>query len=147
MATISYTLADTVPAPMAEVFELLTNPAHIPQWLPGCKSVEPHGPLHRGSRLRLSFGRRTAELEVVELEIVELTPHANFGWIERRGRPGSQIYFHLGFAGGSTTLTMKSIWHPKGLRAWLRARWSRRKDAQRMFEGLINNLRRMVTSH
>lgn len=141
MATISYTVSDTIPAPMEEVFDILTNPAHIPQWLPGCKSVEPDTPLLRGGRIRLTFaGGRGAEFEVVEI-----TRPANFGWIERRGRPGHQMYFHLAFAGGSTTLTMKSIWHPKGLRAWLRARWSRRRDAQRMFEGMINNLRRMVT--
>lgn len=140
MPRLSATFSATIPAPIKEVFELLTNPAHIPQWLPGCKAVTPAGPLRRGSSIRVSFGQRSAELE-----IVELAPPANFGWIERLGRPGQQTYFHLAFGGGSTKLTMKAVWQPHGWIGWFSGRLRRRRDAKRLFEGVVNNLRRMVT--
>jgi uncharacterized protein YndB with AHSA1/START domain len=141
MATLTITLRTTIPAPIEEVFELLTNPAHIPRWLPGCQSVEPPAQLRKGSRLRVGFGTRAAEFE-----IVELTVPSNFGWIERTGRPGNHIYFNLGFSGGSTKLAMKSIWDAKGWWARLFGELSRRKDAKRFFDGVVNNLRRIVTS-
>ena len=141
MATLTITLRATIPAPIEEVFELLTNPAHIPKWLPGCQSVEPPTQLRKGSHLRVGFGTRAAEFE-----IVELTVPSNFGWIERRGRPGNHMYFNLGFSGGSTKLAMKSIWEAKGWWARLFGELSRRKDAKRFFDGVVNNLRRIVTS-
>jgi uncharacterized protein YndB with AHSA1/START domain len=140
MPALSATFSATIPGPIKEIFDLLTEPGHIPQWLPGCKAVEPAGALRRGSKIRVSFGARSAELE-----IIELTPPHNFGWIERRGRPGQKIYFNLGFGGGSTKLTMKAIWEPQGWKAWFQGRLYRRKDAKRFFEGVVNNLRRMVT--
>jgi uncharacterized protein YndB with AHSA1/START domain len=141
MATLAITLRTTIPAPIEEVFELLTNPTHIPRWLPGCQSVEPPAQLRKGSRLRVGFGTRAAEFE-----IVELTVPTNFGWIERTGRPGNHVYFNLGFSGGSTKLAMKSIWEAKGWWARLFGELSRRKDAKRFFDGVVNNLRRIVTS-
>jgi uncharacterized protein YndB with AHSA1/START domain len=141
MPPLSATFSATIPGPIKEVFDLLTDPAHIPQWLPGCKAVEPAGALRRGSKIRVSFGPRRA----AELEIIELTPPANFGWIERRGRPGQTIYFNLAFGGGSTKLTMKYMWQPHGWIGWFSGRVRRRRDAKRFFEGVVNNLRRMVT--
>ena len=135
------TFTATIPAPIEEVFELLTTPAHIPQWLPGCKGVEPDKPLRRGSKLRVSFGARSAEFE-----IIDIAPPHNLGWIERRGRVGHQVHFHLGFGGGSTRLAMKSVWQAKGLKAWFQGLWLRRRDAKRLFDGTVNNLRRMVTN-
>jgi len=140
MASLTITLRTTIPAPIEEVFELLTNPANIPRWLPGCQSVEPPNQLRKGSRLVVGFGTRAAEFE-----IVELTVPSNFGWIERRGRPGNKVYFSLGFGGGSTKFAMKSIWEAKGLWARLFGEVSRRKDAKRFFDGVVNNLRRIVT--
>lgn len=140
MASLSITLRTTIPAPIDEVFELLTNPANIPKWLPGCQSVDPPTALRKGSRLRVGFGTRAAEFE-----IVELTVPSNFGWIERKGRPGNHVYFSLGFGGGSTKFAMKSIWEAKGLWARLFGEVSRRKDAKRFFDGVVNNLRRIVT--
>jgi uncharacterized protein YndB with AHSA1/START domain len=141
MPSISYTFKGSIPAPAERVFQLLTDPAQIPQWLPGCLAVEPENPLRRGSRIRLRFaGGRAAEFEVVEL-----TAPANFGWIERRGRPGHQLYFNLGFAGGSTLLTIKNVWQATNWKAWLLGKWYRRRDAKRFFDGTVNNLRRMVT--
>lgn len=141
MASLSFTLKSSIPAPSDRVFELLTNPAHIPKWLPGCQSVEPPTALRKGSRLKVGFGTRAAEFE-----IVEFTPPANFGWIERKGRPGNSVYFHLAFGGGSTNLTMKAIWESKGLWSRLFGEVSRRKGAKRFFEGVVNNLRRIVTA-
>jgi uncharacterized protein YndB with AHSA1/START domain len=141
MATLSFTLRSSIPAPIERVFELLTTPAHIPQWLPGCKSVEPPAQLRKGSKLSVGFGTRAAEFE-----IVELTVPSNFGWIERKGRPGNHMYFSLGFSGGSTNLGMKAIWESRSLWARLFGELSRRKDAKRFCEGVVNNLRRIVTS-
>src|SRR6266850_1086539 len=141
MASLNITLSATIPAPIEEVFELLTNPANIPKWLPGGQSVEPPTALRKGSRLRVGFGTRAAEFE-----IVELTVPSNFGWIERKGRPGNHVYFNLGFGGGSTNLAMKSVWEARGLWARLFGELSRRKDAKRFFDGVVNNLRRIVTS-
>jgi len=53
MPTVSATFSAAIPAPMDEVFRLLTEPAHIPQWLPGCQAVEPNAPLKKGSRIRV----------------------------------------------------------------------------------------------
>ena len=140
MASLSFTLRATIPAPIERVFELLTSPAQIPQWLPGCQSVEPPAALRKGSRIRVSFGTRAAEFE-----IVELTVPGNFGWIERKGRPGNHMYFNLAFGGGSTNLTMKAIWESRGWWSRLFGELSRRKDAKRFCEGVVNNLRRIVT--
>jgi uncharacterized protein YndB with AHSA1/START domain len=140
-ATLTATFSASIPAPIQKVFELLTDPAHIPQWLPGCKAVEPAGALRKGSKIRVNYGDR-----ISEMEIVELTPPHNFGWLERRGRPGQQTYFNLGFGGGSTKLTMKAIWQPHGWIGWFSGRLRRRRDAKRFFEGVVNNLRSMVTS-
>ena len=140
MAPLTFTFRATVPAPIERVFELLTNPAHIPQWLPGCKSVDPPTQLRKGSRLVVGFGTRAAEFEVVELTVPN-----NFGWIERKGRPGNKLYFSLGFSGGSTNLAMKAIWEPRGWRAKLFGGLSRRMDAKRFCEGVVNNLRHIVT--
>jgi uncharacterized protein YndB with AHSA1/START domain len=140
MASLNFTLRSSIPAPIERVFELLTNPAQIPQWLPGCKSVEPPTQLRKGSRLVVGFGTRAAEFEVVEL-----TVPSNFGWIERKGRPGNHVYFNLAFNGGSTNLAMKAIWQSRGWWSRLFGELSRRKDAKRFFEGVVNNLRRIVT--
>ena len=140
MAPLNATFRATIPAPMERVFELLTSPKTIPDWLPGCKSVEPPTQLRKGSRLVVGFGTRAAEFEVVEL-----TVPSNFGWIERKGRPGNHLYFSLAFSGGSTILGMKAIWQARGLWARLFGKISRRKDAKRFCEGVVNNLRRIVT--
>jgi uncharacterized protein YndB with AHSA1/START domain len=141
MASLSITLRATIPAPIEEVFALLTNPDDIPRWLPGCQSVEPPSVMRKGSRLKVGFGTRAAEFE-----IVELTVPSNFGWIERRGRPGNHVYFNLGFSGGSTNLAMKAIWEARGLWARLFGELSRRRDAKRFFAGVVNNLRKIVTT-
>jgi len=140
MATLAYTMRASIPAPIERVFELLTNPAHIPKWLPGCKSVEPPAQLHKGSTLSVGFGTRAAEFEIVELAVP-----SSFGWIERKGRPGNHMYFSLAFSGGSTILGMKAIWQARGLWARLFGEVSRRRDAKRFCEGVVNNLRRIVT--
>ena len=140
MATLTFTLRASIPAPIERVFELLTTPAQIPKWLPGCKSVEPATEMRKGSRLVVGFGTRAAEFEVVELAVPQ-----SFGWIERKGRPGNHMYFSLAFSGGSTILGMKAIWQARGLWARLFGGMSRRKDARRFCEGVVNNLRRIVT--
>ena len=140
MAAITYTYRSTIPAPIERVFELLTNPAHIPKWLPGCQSVQPPAQLHKGSRLTVGFGTRAAEFEIVELSVPN-----SFGWIERKGRPGNHLYFSLAFSGGSTNLGMKAIWQARSWWSRIFHRMSRRRDAKRFCEGVVNNLRRMVT--
>jgi len=71
-------------------------------------------------------------------------PHT-FGWVEIYHRAGSKTFFALGFQGGSTKVTLKHIWQPTGFRSWLNGQFYRRRNAHRMFSGLINNVRKALT--
>ena len=54
---------------------------------------------------------------------------------------------YIGFRGGkSLGRGMKAIWQARGLWARLFGKISRRKDAKRFCEGVVNNLRRIVTT-
>ena len=65
--------------------------------------------------------------------------------IEIYHRAGSKTFFGLGWEGGSTKVSLKHIWHPSGFRSWLNGQFYRRRNAHRMFEGLINNLRKALS--
>src|SRR5438876_10948169 len=71
MRPIALTYTGTVGVPIDEVFELLTDPTRMPQWLPSCTAAVP-GPKRRGTadRHRLHFersGRKTGAVsEVIE---------------------------------------------------------------------------------
>jgi len=140
MRPVSSTLSTTISAPSDKVFALLTDITRMPQWLPGCRSVELAGPLKKGARLRVHFhsGRTT------ELEIVDFTPPTSLGWSDREGRRGSQLYFQLKFGGAATQLIMKEVWTPKGIGDWIRGSLLKRRRTNKTFATAVNNLRKIV---
>ena len=79
------------------------------------------------------------------IEIIDFSAPHTFGWVEIYHRAGSKTFFALGFEGGSTKVTLKHIWQPSGFRSWLNGQFYRRRNAHRMFSGLINNLRKALT--
>src|SRR5437763_5330450 len=68
MRPVSFTYTGTVGAPIDKVFALITDPARMPEWLPGCQSVKPAPKLTgRGDRHRIFFERdgRRIDVEIV----------------------------------------------------------------------------------
>ncbi len=54
-------------------------------------------------------------------------------------------HFKLDFQGGTTRITMKCVWVPASWRAWLLGQFYRRRSAHKMFDGLLQNLRKALT--
>jgi len=142
MRTETLILSGAVPAPINRVFDLMTDPGKIPDWLPRCTNVDAQGggQLKRGSRIKVKFNGRATQFE-----IVDLTPPTTFGWADRQARVGSRVFFHLQFSGGQTQLTMKSIWTPQTWRDWLAGKLFRRRNVRKFFDGVLQNLRKLVT--
>lgn len=132
------TLTGNLPAPLERVYELLTDPARMPLWLSGCRSVSPTTPLKKGSKIRVEFDRGA-----VDFIITDLFPPAAFGWMEQ-GRGGLQTVFKLEFNGSMTTVTMRQIWTPKSLKGWILGNLLRRRSARRMFDTAMVELRRLL---
>ncbi len=145
MRPVSITYSGTVGVPIDEVFELLTDPTRMPDWLPGCRAAVP-GPNRRGKgdRHRLTFDRQGRKIDTV-IEIIEYHAPTSFGWVEIIHRRGSKTFFKLEFRGGSTHITMKHVWTPATWRAWLLGQFYRRRNAHRTFDGLLQNLRKALT--
>lgn len=140
MAAATFTFSATVPCPMSELFDILTDPARIPTWLPQCHAATADGPLRKKSRLTLEFGRRT-----VEVTITEFTAPTSLGWTEKKPRNGAQLFFQLDFGGGTTTLTVKEVWPATGIRG-LWGKLFGRRNAKRRFDGMVQNLRKIATA-
>ena len=146
MRPVSFTYSGTVPAPIDKVFQLIATPENMPQWLPRCiavKSTTNENRPGKGARYKVTFQRESNRHEAV-IEIIDFQPPHSFGWVEIYHRAGSKTFFGLGFAGGSTKVTLKHIWQPTGFRSWLNGQFYRRRNAHRMFDGLINNLRKAL---
>jgi len=145
MRPVSFTYTGTVGAPIDKVFALITDPARMPEWLPGCQSVKPAPKLTgRGDRHRIFFERDGRRIDV-EIEVIDYNPPYTYGWIEIRRRAGSRTFFALQFQGGATKITMKHIWEAKGLKAWLLGQFYRRRSSHQLFDGLLQNLRKVLT--
>ena len=145
MRPVSFTYTGTVGAPIDKVFALITDPARMPEWLPGCQSVKPAPKLTgRGDRHRIHFERNGRKADCV-IEVIEFTRPTTYAWVEIVHRRGAKTFFKLEFQGGTTRITMKHIWNPSGLRAWLLGHFYRRRSAHRMFDGLLQNLRKALT--
>lgn len=143
MKPVTFTHTGLVPAPMDRVWEILTNPARIHQWYPTCHHVAPKDqPMRKGQVYHLEVANKRHR---IELEVIEFYPPSSFGLLEHLRRAGSKIYFALGFSGGATRLTVKFVWTPKGFRSWLNGQFYRRRDAWRSFNGILQNLRKLVT--
>jgi uncharacterized protein YndB with AHSA1/START domain len=141
MRSIDHTLVTQVGAPIDKVFAVLTDPARMPEWLPMCESVEANGPIRRGSRLKVRFAdhRRT------EFEIVDYQAPSTFGWVEHGGREGAKTFFRLDFAGSATALTVKDVWRPPSIIAWLKAQLFPKRNTKRQMDRAVQSLRLAVT--
>lgn len=140
MRPFSHTLIDHVRAPIDRVFALLSDPARMPEWLPGCSAVETEGPLKNGARLKARFGTR-----LTEFEIVDFAPPNMFGWVERGQRRGSKTFFRLDFVGGSTAVTVRDVWTPHSLGAWVRGRLLPKRKVQRQLKAILQNLQHLLS--
>lgn len=139
MRPVTHTLIDKVAAPIERVFALLTDPARMPQWLPGCSGAEVSGPVKKGARIKPRFGARESEFEVVDF-----VPLKTFGWTERGQRRGSKTFFRLDKAGDSTSITVQTVWIPSGFLAWVRGRFFPKRDAQAQLTKTLENLRKVL---
>src|SRR5712692_10433137 len=119
MRPASLTYSGLVGVSIETVFALISDPARMAEWLPNCTAVVP-GPTHKGKgdRHRLHFERNGRKADAV-IEIIEYRPPTAYGWVEIIYRRGSKTFFKLDFQGGATRITMKHVWVPAGLRAWL----------------------------
>ena len=144
MGPVSFTYSATLPAPIDKVFDLISDPMRMPEWLPRCVAVKPTtNNKGKGARYKVTFQRDATRHEAV-IEIIDFQAPHTFGWVEIYHRAGSKTFFALGFAGGSTKVSLKHIWQPSGFRSWLNGQFYRRRNAHRMFDGLINNLRKAL---
>jgi uncharacterized protein YndB with AHSA1/START domain len=144
MKPVSFTYSGTVASPMDRVFDLLTDPTRMVEWLPGCRNVTPATDRKgKGARHRVEFLRKGQRVNA-EIEIIDYNPPTSFGWVEIRGRTGARTFFALQFQGGATMITMKHVWTPKSWRAWLNGQFYRRRHAHATFDGLLQNLRKVL---
>ena len=145
MRTSSATFSGTVAAPMELVFALLTDPARIPLWLPGCREASTNSnTLARNARFTLHLSTANGDRDIRAV-VLEYSPPTTFGWAELAPRSDSKTFFKLQFGGASTHVTMKQVWTPGSWRAWLIGRLFRRRNTHRMFDGLLQNLRKALT--
>jgi uncharacterized protein YndB with AHSA1/START domain len=145
MRPVSLTYSGLVGVSIDEVFALISDAKRMPEWLPNCTFAVP-GPTNKGKgdRHRLHFEKNGRKADAV-IEIIEYVPPTTYAWVEIIHRRGSKTYFKLEFQGGVTRITMKHVWTPSGFRAWLLGQFYRRRNAHKMFDGLLQNLRRALT--
>ncbi len=102
MRPVSLTYTGTVGVSIQEVFDLISDPSRMAEWLPNCVSVVP-GPTGRGKgdRHRLHFERNGRNADAV-IEVIEYEPPTTYAWVEIIYRRGSKTFFKLDFQGGTT---------------------------------------------
>ena len=145
MRSSSATFSGTVAAPMELVFALLTDPARIPLWLPGCREASTDSKtLAKNARFTLHLSTANGDRDIRAV-VLEYSPPTTFGWAELAPRSDSKTFFKLQFGGGSTEVTMKYVWTARGLGAWLRAVLLRRRQMERVFDGALQNWRKILT--
>jgi len=141
MKPIDHTLVSHVAAPIEKVFAVMTDPARIPEWLPACKAASLTGAMRKGARVKLRFG----ETRETEFEIVDFQAPQTLGWAERGARKGYKTFFRLDFAGGSTAITIRSVWTPPSVSAWVKGKLSGKRNVTQMMDGVVQNLRAAVS--
>jgi len=141
MRPISYTLIDHVRAPIDQVFALLTDPGRMADWLPGCGGVQSEARLKRAARFTARFGDRLAEFE-----IVDFIPPRTVGWAEHGQRTSSNTSFRLDSAGAATAVTIREVWTPRSLGAWVRGRLFPKRNVQRQLGEILRNLRSILAT-
>jgi len=93
-----------------------------------------------GARYHFEMGGKSR----VEIEIIDFQPPRTIGWLEHRRRKGNKVFLKLDYQGGATKLTIRYIWQPHSFRSWLLGQFYRRRDARRMFNGTLQNLRKAL---
>ena len=141
MRPIDHTLISQISAPIEKIFALLSDPARFPEWLPACRSAEAQGPLRKGAKITVRFGEALRE---TVFEIVDFAAPHTIGWTERGARKGQKTFFRLDFAGGSTAVTIKDVWVPANLVAWIKGKFFPKRNVQKVLDATVNNLRAAV---
>jgi uncharacterized protein YndB with AHSA1/START domain len=139
-----HAFSGTIAAPIDDVFQALTDPKRIPQWLPSCAEVKtPSGSLAKGTRFRILFstgrGRRESAAEVIEF-----SPPTIFGWTETAGRRNTKMLYRLQFNGSSTGVMMQHVTASRGLLARLRSALFTRRETARQFSRSLQNLQKIL---
>lgn len=139
---MTYYATGQVPAPIDQVFGVLTDPARMPEWLPGCDRAVTQGFVGQGARIQARFpGSR-----MTEFEVVDYAPPHRFGWVERGQRNGWRLWFRLNATGGATAVTICEVWAPTSLAAWVWGKLVRRRHAQRQVGLILENLQAIIVS-
>ncbi len=128
-----------VPTVIDQLFAVLTDPARMPEWLPGCGGVVSDAPIGQGVYIRARFRSR-----VTEFVIVDYAPPYRFGWAERGQRRGWRLWFRLNVADTGTALTICEVWAPASLGAWVWGHLIRRRHPERHVEQILERLRPIV---
>ena len=139
MHPVSRTVIQTVPVSIERVFALLTDPGRMAEWLPGCGGTQSDKPLRKGVRFKVRFGER-----VTEFEVVDFTPPTTFGWVERGERNGWKTFFRLDPSAASTAVTVRDVWAPRSLIAWLRGRLFEKRRVNSQLEAILSNVRKIL---
>jgi hypothetical protein len=98
------------------------------------------GSIAKGTRLKVQFGRRTTELDVVDFR-----PPRTFGWVERGQRKDYKTFFQLDPTSGATAVTIQEVWTPASLAAWVRGRFFSKRNVPRHQKEILRNLRNILT--
>src|SRR5260370_12614310 len=136
MRPVSFRYTGTVGVSIDKVFELISDPTRMPEWLPNCTMAVP-GPQHKGKgdRHRVRFERKGRKIDIV-IEVIEYEPPTAYGWVEIIHRRGSPTFFQLQFSAGSTPISMLQPWGPGSWRAWLIGQVYPRPHAHPLFHRL-----------
>ncbi len=140
MRPVSYNVSSTIPVAMERVFELLTDPYRLAEWIPSCRSADALPPIETGSVITLQFDEREATVEVVEVKAPVLV-----AWVEREPRRHWRTVFRLAFAGGATTISVTQQWMPPSFVTWLRARLFPKRNVAARLDRLVRNLRQALS--
>src|SRR2546430_11571478 len=139
MRAVRRPLTQPAPESTGRVFALLPEPGRMGEWLPGCAATQSDKPLRKGVRFKVRFGERTTEFEVVDF-----TPPTTFGWVERGERNGWKTFFRLDRTAQSTAVTVRDVWAPRSLVAWLRGRLFEKRRVNSQLEAILSNLRKLL---
>ncbi len=89
--------------------------------------------------MEVRFGER-----LTEFEIVDFTRPSTLGWVERGQGKGWKTFFRLDASGESTAVTIRDVWTPHSLSAWLRGRFLEKRKVRRQLEEILQNLRNVL---
>jgi uncharacterized protein YndB with AHSA1/START domain len=136
---VTFCATGRVPGLIDTVFAVLTNPARMPEWLPGCGGAASDDPIGQGVHIGARFRSR-----VTEFVVVDYAPPHRFGWAERGQRRGWRLWFRLNAADGETALTICEVWAPTSFGAWVWGHVIRRRHPERDVQQILERLRHIL---